>query len=107
MLVSSYTVTQDEVTFYLHARNCSGVQITDDTFTSIDGSKSFSFIIHGWQASHNKTYVDDMTTAFLEQSDINVIQVDWSKPAAVEDHDVAANNTRGVGVSFSFYFFSF
>lgn len=93
----TYVVYEDDVTFFLHTRNDIEVQITNNTLSKIDGTKKFVFIIHGWQASHNKTYFAKMTAALLRKEDLNVIQVDWSKPAAVSDHDIAANNTKAVG----------
>lgn len=99
-LASSYTVTEDEVTFYLRARDNGELQIKNDTLSNIDCTKNFTFIIHGWKDSHNETYIVDMTAALLESEDLNVILVDWSKPAAVKDHDLAANNTKGAGASY-------
>lgn len=84
------------MTFYLHTKSEREVLITDDNFDVIDGSKVFHFIVHGWISSHSTHFVQDMTDAYLEKDDCNVIQVDWLKPAA-EPVYVSANNTKAVG----------
>lgn len=85
------------MTFYLHTRNSSEeIKITDNNFHSINSSKTFHFIIHGWIGDHRLEWVQSMTKAYLEQTDCNVIQVDWLEPAA-QPHYVSAKNTQGVG----------
>lgn len=92
-------VRENHVNFYLHTRNSAEIRITESNFYSIDASKTFYFIIHGWIANHEIHWVQNMTEAYLEQSDCNVIEVDWSVPAA-EPIYVSANNTKGVGLFF-------
>lgn len=97
-----YVVTEDQVTFYLRTKNLAETQITANNFDTIDASKIFHIIIHGWISSHDTEIFKNMTDAYLEQDDCNVILVDWREPAA-EAVYVSANNTKGVGLCSSFH----
>lgn len=97
----SYVVKESQVGFYLYTRNVGETQITEENFYTIDPSKKFHFIIHGWVANHELQWVQSMTDAYLEQDDSNVIQVDWREPA-FESVYISANNTKAVGL-FVFY----
>lgn len=90
-------VQEDQVSFYLHTRNSAEVQITANNFATIDATKTFHFIAHGWVASHETQWVQNITAAYLERDDCNVIQVDWKEPAD-QPHYVSSNNTKGVGL---------
>lgn len=84
------------MTFYLRTRDTASTFVTDEFFTSINPNKHFNFIIHGWVASHSEEWVQNLTRAYLEKDDCNVIQVDWSQPAAQSEY-VSASNTKRVG----------
>lgn len=93
------SVPKDDVTFQLFTRS------NPDTYTPlvigelagipIDTSKPFKFIIHGYTDSASRTWVKEMKNAFLENSDCNVIAVDWSVPA-MSLYNLSAAYSRGV-----------
>lgn len=103
MICSSYVVKEDQVNFFLHTRNSDEIQITDKNIDSIDANKVFYFITHGWNANRHLGWVQDLTAAYLEREDCNVIQVDWREPNAVPLY-VAGHNTKDVGILYFFYF---
>ncbi|KAF9815021.1 hypothetical protein SFRURICE_010579 [Spodoptera frugiperda] len=54
-------------------------------------------IIHGFMSHSNASWVNDMTKAFLEWADVNVIAVDWSGGGNTWKYWRAVANTRRVG----------
>ncbi|CAG9576066.1 unnamed protein product [Danaus chrysippus] len=54
-------------------------------------------IVHGFMSHSNASWVLDMTRAFLEWRDVNVIAVDWSKGGNTWKYWRAVANTRRVG----------
>ncbi|CAH0722830.1 unnamed protein product, partial [Brenthis ino] len=54
-------------------------------------------IVHGFMSHSNASWVLDMTTAFLEWDDVNVIVADWSKGGNTWKYWRAVANTRTVG----------
>ncbi|KAF9407926.1 hypothetical protein HW555_012220 [Spodoptera exigua] len=54
-------------------------------------------IIHGFMSHSNASWVHDMTKAFLEWADVNVIAVDWSGGGNTWKYWRAVANTRRVG----------
>lgn len=54
-------------------------------------------IIHGFMSHSNASWVHDMTRAFLEWGDVNVIAVDWSRGGNTWKYWRAVANTRRVG----------
>ncbi|XP_046967186.1 pancreatic triacylglycerol lipase-like [Vanessa cardui] len=54
-------------------------------------------IIHGFMSHSNASWVREMTGAFLEWADVNVIAVDWSKGGNTWKYWRAVANTRRVG----------
>lgn len=63
----------------------------------IDTSKPIKFIIHGYTDNASRNWVKVMKNAFLENSDCNVIAVDWSVPA-MSLYNLSAAYCRDVGV---------
>lgn len=90
---------EDEVTFYLYTRNQTELKITSENICNINSTKDFKFIVHGWIADHNESWVKLLTEAYLNSGDYNVIHVDWSILAA-ETASVATDNANDVGKSF-------
>ncbi|XP_023947933.1 pancreatic triacylglycerol lipase [Bicyclus anynana] len=54
-------------------------------------------IVHGFMSHSNASWVLDMTRAFLEWHDVNVIVVDWSRGGNTWKYWRAVANTRRVG----------
>ncbi|CAH2262152.1 jg26807 [Pararge aegeria aegeria] len=54
-------------------------------------------IVHGFMSHSNASWVLDMTSAFLEWDDVNVIAVDWSRGGNTWKYWRAVANTRRVG----------
>ncbi|XP_030029758.1 lipase member I isoform X2 [Manduca sexta] len=54
-------------------------------------------IVHGYMSYSNASWVNDMTRAFLEWGDVNVIAVDWSGGGNTWKYWRAVANTRRVG----------
>lgn len=99
-------MTEDQVTFYLRTKNNNTeAQITNENFSNLDAKKEFIFIIHGWTSTHYSEWIQNLTKAYLEKYDYNVIQVDWKVPAAQSEY-VSAANTKQVGQFISSIFFS-
>ncbi|XP_063837607.1 pancreatic triacylglycerol lipase-like isoform X1 [Ostrinia nubilalis] len=54
-------------------------------------------IVHGFMSHSNASWVHDMTRAFLQWADVNVIAVDWSEGGNTWKYWRAVANTRRVG----------
>ncbi|XP_045451137.1 pancreatic triacylglycerol lipase-like [Melitaea cinxia] len=54
-------------------------------------------IVHGFMSHSNASWVRDMTAAFLEWADVNVIAADWSAGGNTWKYWRAVANTRRVG----------
>lgn len=80
----------------MYTRSQTKLQITLENICEINSSKDFRFIIHGWIASHNESWVAELTEAYLEAGDYNVIHVDWS-PLSAQTADIAVANANDVG----------
>lgn len=85
----------------MYTRDQTEIQITPESICNIDFNKDFKFIIHGWIASHNESWVTLLTEAYLNSGDYNVIHVDWSKLAS-ESGDVAVANANDAGKHYKF-----
>lgn len=95
-LTTAYQVQEDEVTFHLYTRDQTKLQITLQNLCEVDSTKDFKFIIHGWIAARNESWIAELTEAYLEAGDYNVIHVDWSQLAA-QTADIAIENANDVG----------
>lgn len=62
----------------------------------VDVSLPTVVIIHGWVATSNISWMVDLTDAYLNTSDYNVITVDWS-PIANLDYISAVAEAKNVG----------
>lgn len=81
----------------MYTRNQTELQITPENICEINTSIEFRFIIHGWIASHKDTWVTELTKAYLNSGDFNVVHVDWSSLAA-ESGDVAVRHASEAGI---------
>lgn len=104
-LVIPYTVTEQEVQFFLYTREQQEVEVTKETINLITATdRNFHFLTHGHHGSHHDDWYQPLTNAYLAREDCNVIQIDWAQPAN-QYHYIGANNTRGVGRIFTILFF--
>lgn len=63
---------------------------------AINTTLPIAFIIHGWKAGANATFVAEMAYGFLSRKDYNVLAVDWSGVAA-ELYIIAAESVDDIG----------
>lgn len=73
--------SENAVTYYLFNRTNPNDYLFL-TSANLNSTKSNIFLIHGWTESRNKTWYEDLKNALLQKFDVNVIQVDYSKPAS-------------------------
>lgn len=95
---TNYTLTEDQVTFYLFNRQSGDdeLQITRKNLYLLNNSLPFVFLIHGYNRSHTQDWIEESTEEYLINGDYNVVQVDWSVPAA-QTYDISSNLTKPVG----------
>lgn len=75
---SYYQVQEEEVIFYLNTRQLSDFQLTKDNLCEIDADKEVIFMTHGWNSNHQRSWIGDLTAAYLAKGDYNIIHIDWS-----------------------------
>ncbi|XP_041973715.1 pancreatic triacylglycerol lipase-like [Aricia agestis] len=66
-------------------------------WVDFDPDRRTVMIVHGFMSHSNASWVSQMTDAFLEWSDVNVIAVDWSGGGNTWKYWRAVANTRRVG----------
>ncbi|XP_059049551.1 pancreatic triacylglycerol lipase-like [Achroia grisella] len=66
-------------------------------WVDFDPKRRTVMIYHGFMSHSNASWVLDMTAAFLQREDVNVIAVDWSKGGDTWKYWRAVANTRRVG----------
>lgn len=71
----------DDVVLYLYTNSKNGTVLTSENLDNVDVKSILVFIIHGWTATINATWVKELTQAYLKEKNYNIVQVDWSKPA--------------------------
>lgn len=71
----------DDINLYLYTSTKNATLLTKDNLDEVDVSSTLVFIIHGWTATINATWVKELTQAYLKEKNYNVVQVDWAKPA--------------------------
>lgn len=71
----------DDVVLYLYTNSQNATVLTMDNLDEVDVNTMLVFIVHGWTATINATWVQELTQAYLKEKKYNVVQVDWSKPA--------------------------
>lgn len=74
-------VSEKDVTLYLYSSSKDGVVLTKDNLDEVDVSSTLVFIVHGWTASVNDSWVIKLRQSYLKKENYNVVEVDWSKPA--------------------------
>lgn len=95
---TNYTVTEDQVNFYLHNRELgkNEQELTGKNLQQVNNKLPFVFLIHGYTRSHTTDWIEKATKEYLTKGDYNILQVDWSKPAS-QSYDISSNNTEPVG----------
>lgn len=68
--------------------------------SKINPSYPVIFITHGWTDEGNASWVQNLTNAFFEQGNYNIIAVNWRK-IAKQNYVAAAGNTKDVGKTIS------
>merc|ERR1712136_4963 len=66
------------------------------SFKHYGSKKKTKIIIHGFQHSGNHRWIMNMTNAFLQNEDVNVIRVNWAHGARMKFYPQAAANIRMV-----------
>lgn len=88
-------VKDNDVKFFLFIRSMKdGKLLTNET--DIDSNKSVKIIVHGWLANNRRAWYKEVTEGFLKNGDLNVIQVDWERPAR-SAYVSSAINTKLIG----------
>lgn len=54
------------------------------------------FVVHGWSAGINATWVKEITKGYLNKGNYNVVVVDWSK-IANKPYSTAAGYVDDIG----------
>lgn len=60
----------------------------------------FKFLVHGWLDWGNNSWIQEMSYAFLDRGDYNVIAVNWHS-LAQQAYPTSARSSRQVGKSLS------
>lgn len=73
-----------EITYYLFTKDNVNnyVQLDTSNIEKLSTTKPVVFLIHGWTENRRRQWYSDLKNAILENNDVNVIQVDYSRPAA-------------------------
>lgn len=90
-------VDRDDVSYFLFNKDSYNVQIDDSNLDLVDTSLPVIFITHGWVDDSNDSWVDELTDAYLEKGDVNVITVDWSGPAG-EFYPETVGDVKYIGI---------
>lgn len=104
LLTQGYQVKEDEVTFYLYKRTIDNLKLSKDNICEVDAGKDVYFLVHARGVNRNTTFVGESTAIYLEHSDCNVIQVDWSPLAAQPDY-IPRDGTSAAGIATKYYCF--
>lgn len=104
--VRIHDVNASDVNFYLFTREKSNIKIDYSTTGVLDLSKNVKFVVHGFIENHSRTWYKNITEEYLKYKDLNVIQVDWERPAR-SSYFSAAYNTKFVGKLYNKKFFPF
>lgn len=99
---SMFSVDRNDVTYRLWTRESNGIfrplylgHLHDqDAYYKI--KKNFKLIIHGWTDDADSGWYKDITTAYLKKEDLNVIAIDWSKPASAL-YPLSVKYTKDIG----------
>lgn len=89
-------VKNDDVTFFLSTRNNPSPTQISNNIKEVDVAKGTKILIHGWLESHNRTWYEKLTEEYLQNGDLNVIQVDWQRVAR-SSYVSSAQNCKLVG----------
>lgn len=73
------------------------IRLTDEVnLKEVNCKKQIFLFIHGWTESRNKTWYEELKNALLEKFDVNIVQVDYSKPAN-QRYPVAVFSSKSIG----------
>lgn len=86
------------MTFYLFGDDVNNTELFDDTLNEVDISLPTVVLIHGWVDNSNDSWVEDLTDAYIDTGDYNIITVDWS-PVANLSYLVSVFDVKLVGGS--------
>lgn len=98
LLIHGYQVKEDEVKFYLYKRTVDNLELSKDNICEVDAGKDVYFLVHARGVNRNTSFVGESTDIYLERSDCNVIQVDWSPLAAQPDY-IPRDGTSDAGTA--------
>ena len=88
--------TNEYIGQQLHYENATSILMSN-----FNVSQDVKVIIHGFGSSRHRFWVKNMTHAFLNQSDFNVINVDWENGARMPNYVQAAGKlTKGIHFAF-------
>lgn len=75
------SISDSDVTFYLSTNT--NVQPTVlASNSSLNTSKVAKVLIHGWTESYQSKWIQNLTQAYIQKGDYNIIAVDYSGPAS-------------------------
>lgn len=86
----------NEATFFLFSDGINDTELHNDNLYFVDVSLPTIFIIHGWEATSNDSWVVALTDAYLARGNYNIITVDWSQIAS-EEYLLASSQVKGIG----------
>lgn len=107
LLTVAFVRSEEDVTFAVRTRQKRNNQDFRSPMdhSEINPNLPFKFIIHGWIDWGNNSWIQNLSYAFLDLDNYNIIAVNWHN-LAQENYLAAAQATRGVGnneiKSFSF-----
>lgn len=89
---------QSDVAFLLYTpRNPTrATTLTESNLEKINTDTRIKVLIHGWLESSSSPWYRNMTKRYLQNKNVNVIQIDWSRLATMR-YDKSASSTKVVG----------
>lgn len=91
-------VSEKDVTYAVRTpqnpKNKNFIQPLDTS--KLNPSYPVVMITHGWTDAGDASWIQNLTNAYLEQGNYNIIAVNWHKPAD-ENYVSSAANTKSVG----------
>lgn len=94
--VGMRAIDEKDVAMYLFSKSHNCSKLTPNNLNEIDFNSTLVFIVHGWTSSANQSWMLEMTQAYLDRGNYNVITVDWSK-AADQVYSISAGYVNHIG----------
>lgn len=88
------------MTFYLYTDEVNDIELGEDNLYVVDVTLPSVFIIHGWEATSNNSWVLNLTNAYLATGEYNIIAVNWS-PIAEQFYPISVAEAKEVGKGIS------